>query len=235
MSPLPPGRALRTTNFRQASRITKLACACLPAADHHSLPADKKGIDGQSKRKYISKLIFIFLLGHDVDFGQLEAVNLLSSFKLSEKQAVRCRAVAACRLIHAQGYLFVSVMLNETSELNKLILQAIKIDLASRNELEVSLALNCLANIGGKEFAPSVIKDVLRLLVAQCVGCRTAACLTILLAREAPLYVRKKAALCSLRFFRRAPEEYPHGEFGGRIVQMLSHQDLVCCAASAAS
>jgi AP-2 complex subunit alpha len=50
--------------------------------------ADKKGIDGQSKRKYVTKLIFIFLLGHEVDFGQLEAVNLLNSFKLSEKQAV---------------------------------------------------------------------------------------------------------------------------------------------------
>jgi AP-2 complex subunit alpha len=63
----------------------------------------------------------------------------------------------------------VSVLLSETSELGRLILQAVKIDLASRNELEVSLALNCLATIGGKEFAPAVIKDVQRLLVAQCV------------------------------------------------------------------
>jgi len=156
---------------------------------------DKKGMDGRDKRKYITKLIFIFLLGHDVDFGQLEAVNLLSSFKLSEKQA---------------GYLFVSVLLNESSDLGRLVLQAIKTDLASRNELEVTLALGCLATIGGKEFAPAVIKDIQRLLVAQ----------------EAPLYVRKKAALTSLRFFRRAPEEYPHGEFNGRIAQMLSHPDL---------
>ena len=124
-----------------------------------------------------------------------------------------------------QGYLFVSVMLNETSELNKLILQAIKIDLASRNELEVSLALNCLANIGGKEFAPSVVKDVLRLLVAQFAFSHS--CRFFIATRDAPRYVRKKAALCSLRFFRRASDEFPHGEFGGRVVQMLSHQDLV--------
>jgi AP-2 complex subunit alpha len=52
------------------------------------MTGDKKGIDGQSKRKYVIKLVLIFLLGHDVDFGQLEAVNLLSSFKLTEKQAV---------------------------------------------------------------------------------------------------------------------------------------------------
>ena len=42
------------------------------------------------------------------------------------------------------------------------------------------------------------------------------------------MYVRKKAALCALRFFRRAQDEFPHGEFSGRIIQMLSHQDLVC-------
>jgi hypothetical protein len=39
--------------------------------------------------------------------------------------------------------------------------------------------------------------------------------------------VRKKAALASLRLLRSAPEEYPHGEFNGRILQMLSHDDVV--------
>lgn len=34
------------------------------------------------------KLLFIFLLGHDIDFGHMEAVNLLSSNKYSEKQIV---------------------------------------------------------------------------------------------------------------------------------------------------
>ncbi len=64
------------TGFKANNKLTSL---CL---------ADKKGLDGPSKRKYVTKLIYIFLLGHDVDFGHLEAVNLLSSFKLYEKQAV---------------------------------------------------------------------------------------------------------------------------------------------------
>lgn len=34
------------------------------------------------------KLLFIFLLGHDIDFGHMEAVNLLSSNKYTEKQIV---------------------------------------------------------------------------------------------------------------------------------------------------
>jgi hypothetical protein len=45
-------------------------------------------LDGYSKKKYVCKLLFIFLLGHDIDFGHMEAVNLLSSNKYTEKQIV---------------------------------------------------------------------------------------------------------------------------------------------------
>ena len=47
-----------------------------------------KRLDGYQKKKYVCKLLFIFLLGHDIDFGQIEAVNLLSSNKYTEKQIV---------------------------------------------------------------------------------------------------------------------------------------------------
>lgn len=46
-------------------------------------------MDGYQKKKYVCKLLFIFLLGHDIDFGYMEAVNLLSSNKYTEKQIVR--------------------------------------------------------------------------------------------------------------------------------------------------
>ena len=45
-------------------------------------------MDGYQKKKYVCKLLFIFLLGNDIDFGHMEAVNLLSSNKYSEKQIV---------------------------------------------------------------------------------------------------------------------------------------------------
>lgn len=61
----------------------------------HSLPSfllplalGDKALDGYSKKKYVCKLLFIFLLGHDIDFGHMEAVNLLSSNKYTEKQIV---------------------------------------------------------------------------------------------------------------------------------------------------
>ena len=78
----------------------------------------KGGLNSYHKKKYVCKLLFIFLLGHDVDFGHIEAVNLLSSNKYTEKQI---------------GYLFISVLLNEGNELIKLIIQNIKNDLSSKN------------------------------------------------------------------------------------------------------
>lgn len=45
-------------------------------------------IDGYQKKKYVCKLLFIFLLGNDIDFGHMEATNLLSSNKYTEKQIV---------------------------------------------------------------------------------------------------------------------------------------------------
>lgn len=52
-----------------------------------------KPLDGYQKKKYVCKLLFIFLLGHDIDFGHMEAVNLLSSNKYSEKQIVSINSV----------------------------------------------------------------------------------------------------------------------------------------------
>ena len=56
--------------------------------------AGDKTLDGYQKKKYVCKLLFIFLLGHDIDFGHMEAVNLLSSNKYTEKQIVS--AASSC-------------------------------------------------------------------------------------------------------------------------------------------
>ncbi|EGD77446.1 adaptor protein complex AP-2 [Salpingoeca rosetta] len=155
---------------------------------------DKKGLTGYQKKKYVCKLIFMFLLGHEVEFGHMEAVNLLSSLHYSEKQ---------------MGYLFASVMLNEQHDLMRLVIQAIKTDLSSRNELNVSLALHCISNIGGKETASEVATLVQRLLVAD----------------ESPNTVKKKAALAMLRLFREAPEQVAIAEYTPRVIQLLTSPD----------
>nr|SVE74015.1 EOG090X0109 [Daphnia barbata] len=110
-----------------------------------------KTLDGYQKKKYVCKLLFIFLLGHDIDFGHMEAVNLLSSNKYTEKQI---------------GYLFISVLVNTNSDLIRLIIQSIKNDLASRNPIHVNLALQCIANIGSKEMAETFGTEIPKLLVS---------------------------------------------------------------------
>ncbi|XP_037086570.1 LOW QUALITY PROTEIN: AP-2 complex subunit alpha-like [Pollicipes pollicipes] len=110
-----------------------------------------KTLDGYQKKKYVCKLLFIFLLGHDIDFGHMEAVNLLSSNKYTEKQI---------------GYLFISVLINTNSDLIKLIIQNIKNDLASKNPVHVNLAMQCIANIGSKDMAEAFGQEIPRLLVS---------------------------------------------------------------------
>lgn len=42
--------------------------------------------------RYVAKIIFTYILGYKVDVGHMEAVNLISSSKYSEKQIVWFRA-----------------------------------------------------------------------------------------------------------------------------------------------
>ncbi|XP_078346007.1 AP-2 complex subunit alpha-2-like [Oculina patagonica] len=162
-----------------------------------------KQLDGYQKKKYVCKLLFIFLLGHDIDFGHMEAVNLLSSNKYTEKQI---------------GYLFISVLVSANSELFKLIIQAIKNDLSSRNPINVCLALQCIANIGNEEMVDAVGKEVPKLLVSP----------------DTNDSVKQCAALCVLKLFRLKTDILPPGEWTSRIVQLLNdkHLGVVTSAAS---
>ena len=38
------------------------------------------------RKKYVWKLLYIYMLGYDVDFGHMEAVALISAPKYAEKQ-----------------------------------------------------------------------------------------------------------------------------------------------------
>lgn len=53
----------------------------------HSLVLEGN-LDGYQKKKYLAKVVFTYILGYKVDVGHMEAVNLISSNKYSEKQIV---------------------------------------------------------------------------------------------------------------------------------------------------
>jgi hypothetical protein len=45
---------------------------------------------GYQLKKYLAKLLYMYILGYEIDFGHIQAVNLLSSPNYSEKQIVLC-------------------------------------------------------------------------------------------------------------------------------------------------
>jgi len=154
-----------------------------------------KTLDGYQKKKYVCKLLFIFLLGHDIDFGHIEAVNLLSSNEYTEKQI---------------GYLFISVLISQNSDLINLINNSIKNDLVSRNPVHVSLALQCIANVGSKDMAEAFAQDIPKLLVSG----------------DTLDVVKQSAALCLLRLFRTDRNIIPGGEWTSRIIHLLNDQHM---------
>ena len=58
------------------------------------------------------------------------------------------------------------MLIGASSDLMRLIIQSIKNDLVSRNPIFVSLAMQCIANIGGQEMLESVGQDVPKLLIS---------------------------------------------------------------------
>uniref|UniRef100_A0A8C6KZG7 Clathrin/coatomer adaptor adaptin-like N-terminal domain-containing protein n=1 Tax=Nothobranchius furzeri TaxID=105023 RepID=A0A8C6KZG7_NOTFU len=176
-------------------QLYKLKCVSINLGNGVLVCGGDKTLDGYSKKKYVCKLLFIFLLGHDIDFGHMEAVNLLSSNKYTEKQI---------------GYLFISVLVNCNSDLIRLINNAIRNDLASRNPTFMNLALHCIANVGSREMAEAFASEIPRILVAG----------------DTVDSVKQSAALCLLRLNKTSPDLLPMGEWTMRVVHLLNDQHL---------
>uniref|UniRef100_A0A803TJ59 Adaptor related protein complex 2 subunit alpha 1 n=1 Tax=Anolis carolinensis TaxID=28377 RepID=A0A803TJ59_ANOCA len=109
-----------------------------------------------------------------------------------------------------QGYLFISVLVNSNSELIRLINNAIKNDLASRNPTFMCLALHCIANVGSREMAEAFASEIPRILVAG----------------DTMDSVKQSAALCLLRLYKTSPDLVPMGEWTSRVVHLLNDQHM---------
>ncbi|KAF2539158.1 hypothetical protein F2Q68_00022204, partial [Brassica cretica] len=149
------------------------------------------------KKKYVWKMLYIHMLGYDVDFGHMEAVSLISAPKYPEKQV---------------GYIVTSCLLNENHDFLKLAINTVRNDIIGRNETFQCLALTLVGNIGGRDFAESLAPDVQKLLVSDP-------------QHDRPL-VRKKAALCLLRLFRKNPDAINVDGWADRMTQLLDERDL---------
>ncbi|CAG8695492.1 10290_t:CDS:2, partial [Acaulospora morrowiae] len=160
-------------------------------------------LNGYQKKKYVCKLLYMYILGWDIDFGHMEAVNLISSNKYSEKQI---------------GYLGVTLLMHENSDLTRLVVNSMRKDLEEYNEIFNCLALHAIANIGGREMADSLANDVHRLLLSQ----------------NSKSFVKKKAALTLLRLYRKHPDAIPASDWADRIIMLMDDNDLgvALCATS---
>lgn len=90
-----------------------------------------------------------------------------------------------------------------------MVTHSIKKDLGSGEENPTCLALTCVGNVGGKEFAEVLAQDVQKILVAN----------------ETKNIVRKKAALTLLRLYRKYPEILPPDTWSNRVISLLSSRD----------
>ncbi|KAJ3191512.1 hypothetical protein HK101_007652 [Irineochytrium annulatum] len=152
-------------------------------------------LNGYQKKKYVCKLLYMYILGWEVDFGHMEAISLLSSSKYSEKQI---------------GYLAVTLLLSENHDQISMIINAISRDLGGPNEIYACLALHAIANTGGRVMAQSLAYEVEQLLVSN----------------HHRTFIKKKAALCLLRLFRKHPDVFQAIDWAPKIISIMDDGDM---------
>ncbi|OMO61824.1 hypothetical protein CCACVL1_23226 [Corchorus capsularis] len=117
--------------------------------------SSKRGLTPCQKKNYACKMLYIYMLGYDVDFGHMEAVSLISAPTYPEKQV---------------GYFVTSCLLNENHDFLRLAINTVRDDIIGQNETCQCLALTMVGNIVVREFAESLAPDFQKLLLSS--SCR---------------------------------------------------------------
>ena len=163
-------------------------------------------LSSYQRKKYVWKLVYIHVLGYDVDFGHSEVLALVRSQKYSEK---------------CVGYTALSLLLRGDDPLMNSILGTIRKDMitplpaSSKNnspttDTAQSLALCSIANMGGLELIQTLHSEVQQVLTAK----------------SSTPCIKKKAALCLLRLVRTSPKAFSGREFAPQMAQLLQDRHL---------
>eukprot|EP00928_Gymnodinium_smaydae_P096151 TRINITY_DN8435_c0_g4_i1.p1 TRINITY_DN8435_c0_g4~~TRINITY_DN8435_c0_g4_i1.p1 ORF type:complete len:1022 (+),score=242.96 TRINITY_DN8435_c0_g4_i1:348-3413(+) len=156
-----------------------------------------KAISGYDKKKYVWKLLYAYMLGYEIDFGHIQAVELCSSTKFSEKTA---------------GYLAISLLLADNNEILSLVVNSVKNDMKATNEHIAALALNTVANIGGAEFADNLFADISKMILSQGSQCSA--------------YLKRKACICLLRLYRRDQDTLQPEVWRRKLATLFQDRDV---------
>lgn len=111
--------------------------------------SSNKVLTGYDKKKYVWKLIYMLILGYDIDFGHNYAADLITSIKFSEK---------------ITGYIAMSILFKENTSEISVMVNSIKNDLLNQNAACQSMALTLAANLNNVELLTSINKEVLKFL-----------------------------------------------------------------------
>jgi AP-2 complex subunit alpha len=108
-----------------------------------------KALSGYDKKKYVWKLLYIYILGYKVDFGFNYAADLITSIKITEKMT---------------GYVCLSLLCKENSQEISVMINSIRNDLIEKNSLPQSLALSLATNLNNPELLIEISSDVVLFL-----------------------------------------------------------------------
>ena len=147
------------------------------------------------RHRNVAKLMYIHMLGYPTHFGQMECLKLISAQSFPEKRI---------------GYLGLTLLLTENTEVLMLVTNSLKVDLTNSNQYIVALSLIAIGNLATQDMARDVASDVEKLLRAN------------------NSYLRKKAALATIRLLKKEPDLIEH--MSERIVGLLkdrSHGVLI--------
>lgn len=142
--------------------------------------------DEANRHRNVAKLMYIHMLGYPTHFGQMECLKLISAPGFPEKRI---------------GYLALTLLLTEQTELLTLVTNSLQLDLGNSNQYIQSLSLIAIGNMATQDMARDLSSDVEKLLKSN------------------NSYLRKKAALATIRLIRKEPDLIDH--MSERIVALL--------------
>merc|ERR1719386_354773 len=109
--------------------------------------------DNQYRHRNVAKLLFIHMMGgYQTHFGQMECLKLIASSKFPEKRV---------------GYLGLTQLLDENTEVLMLVTNSIKNDMAHENQYVNGLALCALGNIASPEMCRALAREVEKMMASS--------------------------------------------------------------------
>jgi AP-1 complex subunit gamma-1 len=142
--------------------------------------------DEQYRHRNVAKLMYIHMLGYPTHFGQMECLKLISAVTFPEKRI---------------GYLGLTLLLTEQTEVLTLVTNSLKLDLTNSNQYIQALSLIAIGNLSTQDMARDLASDVERILKSN------------------NAYLRKKAALATIRLLKKEPDLIEH--MSDKIVALL--------------